>query len=460
MRDILRLYSPTEKGKASSSWKHFLSLLSSSNYYSVKDIFNCALNATEGRPGHLLYQVATRCYDLIIPLYSRFGSGRNYEEVLKDCENALSSFEKSYPRPKERCPSCRSHRGTKLFSVSGLGSTGGGAYQIAERLGYSVSSSGCTISHAFNRMCSDCSHVWQSDRTEDETVLIYARDRLAISENWNAFISLVVSHNISTASGYWQLMHLAPDEFKNLWYMFALNAEKARALGISIYSSGNQHVAYGKLLASIEISLKKLHQRYPLPTKACPRCKSYGSKLAIFGYPLLEMKDTAIGAACALGYAETVGCVGGGTDVVYCPVCERRWVDKGVDFAPILTFLKKRFPPIVKSSNEPSATGETVDSSSAVKIGVCPKCNGSVVVGEMDYRCENLISGTGKCDFRVGKNILSQPISVDDVTALLDTGKTKLLKGFKSNRTKRKFSAYLALNDKGSFGFEFDNRPT
>jgi len=41
---------------------------------------------------------------------------------------------------------------------------------------------------------------------------------------------------------------------------------------------------------------------------------------------------------------------------------------------------------------------------------------------------------------------------------LLDTGRTDLLKGFVSSRTKRKFSAFLVRGDDGKVGFEFEKK--
>jgi DNA topoisomerase-3 len=41
---------------------------------------------------------------------------------------------------------------------------------------------------------------------------------------------------------------------------------------------------------------------------------------------------------------------------------------------------------------------------------------------------------------------------------LLNTGKTSLLKGFVSNRTRKKFSAYLVRGADGKVGFEFEVR--
>jgi DNA topoisomerase-3 len=41
---------------------------------------------------------------------------------------------------------------------------------------------------------------------------------------------------------------------------------------------------------------------------------------------------------------------------------------------------------------------------------------------------------------------------------LLETGKTDLLRGFVSSRTKRKFSAFLVRGDDGKVGFEFEKK--
>ncbi len=62
--------------------------------------------------------------------------------------------------------------------------------------------------------------------------------------------------------------------------------------------------------------------------------------------------------------------------------------------------------------------------------------------------------------FRLGKLILNKKLEPDAVETLLTEGKTPLLKGFISKRTKRPFSAHLTLDfDKGKIGFEFEPRP-
>jgi DNA topoisomerase-3 len=72
--------------------------------------------------------------------------------------------------------------------------------------------------------------------------------------------------------------------------------------------------------------------------------------------------------------------------------------------------------------------------------------------------CERSVGAGRSCDFRSGKLILQQPIDRSQMTRLLATGRTDLLKGFVSARTRRKFSAYLVRGTDGKVGFEFEAR--
>jgi DNA topoisomerase-3 len=107
------------------------------------------------------------------------------------------------------------------------------------------------------------------------------------------------------------------------------------------------------------------------------------------------------------------------------------------------------------------ADGEavTIDFSGQPSMGACPKCKGHVYEHGSNYACEHAVSAPVTCDFKTGKIILTQPVSYEQVTKLLATGKTDLLDGFVSNRTKRKFKAHLMWDEKeGKVGFEFAPR--
>jgi DNA topoisomerase-3 len=77
----------------------------------------------------------------------------------------------------------------------------------------------------------------------------------------------------------------------------------------------------------------------------------------------------------------------------------------------------------------------------------------------MSYVCEKSVGAGRTCDFRSGKIILQQEVGRSDMQKLLTTGRTDLLKGFISNKTRRKFSAFLVRDAKtGKVGFEFEPR--
>ena len=104
-------------------------------------------------------------------------------------------------------------------------------------------------------------------------------------------------------------------------------------------------------------------------------------------------------------------------------------------------------------------SGEPVDFSAQQSFGACPKCQGRVFELGTSYVCEHAVGAHVTCDFKSGKIILQQPVSGEQMSKLLQTGKTDLLDGFVSNKTRRKFKAYLAYDKKeGKVMFEFEPR--
>ncbi len=103
--------------------------------------------------------------------------------------------------------------------------------------------------------------------------------------------------------------------------------------------------------------------------------------------------------------------------------------------------------------------GEPVDFSGQQSLGACPKCKGHVYEHGSYYVCEHSVGAHVTCDFKSGKIILQQPVPREEVTRLLVSGKTALLENFVSNKTRRKFKAFLAWDAKeGKVGFEFEPR--
>jgi DNA topoisomerase-3 len=105
-------------------------------------------------------------------------------------------------------------------------------------------------------------------------------------------------------------------------------------------------------------------------------------------------------------------------------------------------------------------SGEPLDFSAQQSLGACPKCQGHVYEHGTNYVCEHAVGAHVACDFKTGKIILQQPVARDQVSKLLHGGRTDLLENFVSNKTRRKFKAFLVYDRKeGKVGFEFEPRP-
>lgn len=90
-------------------------------------------------------------------------------------------------------------------------------------------------------------------------------------------------------------------------------------------------------------------------------------------------------------------------------------------------------------------------------IGTCPRCGKNVLDHGKFYACE---SGKENCGFGMNKKISGKTISPTQFKKLLETGKTDLIKGFKS-KSGNTFDAHLAIGDKDgkkSVGFEFEKK--
>ncbi|NDY90942.1 DNA topoisomerase III [Ideonella livida] len=110
--------------------------------------------------------------------------------------------------------------------------------------------------------------------------------------------------------------------------------------------------------------------------------------------------------------------------------------------------------------NQPAeGEGEAPDFSHQTPLGHCPKCKGQVFEHGSNYVCEHAVAQPATCDFKSGVVILQQPVTHEQFSKLLVAGKTDLLENFVSNKTKRKFKAFLAWDAKtGKVGFEFEPR--
>jgi DNA topoisomerase-3 len=102
--------------------------------------------------------------------------------------------------------------------------------------------------------------------------------------------------------------------------------------------------------------------------------------------------------------------------------------------------------------------GEGVDFTDQTPLGPCPKCGSGVYEMGLAYVCEKTVAKPKECDFRSGRIILQQEILPEQMAKLLNDGKTDLLPGFISQRTRRPFKAFLVKGKDGKVSFEFEER--
>ena len=108
--------------------------------------------------------------------------------------------------------------------------------------------------------------------------------------------------------------------------------------------------------------------------------------------------------------------------------------------------------------NDDSEDAEPVDFTGQTALGPCPKCAAGVYEMGLAYVCENSVAKPKTCDFRSGRIILQQEILPEQMAKLLNDGKTDLLPGFVSQRTRRPFKAFLTKGKDGKISFEFEER--
>jgi DNA topoisomerase-3 len=130
---------------------------------------------------------------------------------------------------------------------------------------------------------------------------------------------------------------------------------------------------------------------------------------------------------------------------------------QGFPFAAVVKLSPENEVKFDFGNEDQEGDGVEVDFTGKEPLGKCPKCGGRVFENGMNYVCEKSVGPKKTCDFRTGAIILQQPIEPAQVKKLLAEGKTDLLKGFVSNKTNRKFEAFLVVKD-GKVSFEFAPR--
>ena len=108
--------------------------------------------------------------------------------------------------------------------------------------------------------------------------------------------------------------------------------------------------------------------------------------------------------------------------------------------------------------NDDDENAEGVDFTGQTALGPCPKCAAGVYEMGLSYVCEHSVAKPKSCDFRSGRIILQQEILPEQMVKLLNEGKTDLMPGFVSQRTRRPFKAFLVKGKDGKISFEFEER--
>ena len=90
-------------------------------------------------------------------------------------------------------------------------------------------------------------------------------------------------------------------------------------------------------------------------------------------------------------------------------------------------------------------------------VGKCPKCGSKVFDTEAGYLCEKSQLDARACKFKIGKEILQQPIDATQAKKILADGKSDLIEKFISKAGKP-FPAYLVMDGKGKITFDFPPR--
>ncbi|MDR2581251.1 MAG: DNA topoisomerase III [Fibromonadaceae bacterium] len=98
--------------------------------------------------------------------------------------------------------------------------------------------------------------------------------------------------------------------------------------------------------------------------------------------------------------------------------------------------------------------GEALDFSDQTPIGNSPK-DGSPVYETLTAFVSQSFAEGKDTGIRITKSILGKQISTENVAKMLTDGKTELIKGFRSAKTRRLFDAFLKMDKNGKVSFEF-----
>ncbi|MBO8128921.1 MAG: DNA topoisomerase III [Peptococcaceae bacterium] len=129
-----------------------------------------------------------------------------------------------------------------------------------------------------------------------------------------------------------------------------------------------------------------------------------------------------------------------------------RRIEEGLDDARLWVSGIKNFTrEVVQIAKEQEANSAVHRQKEKEVLGKCPLCGRDVVEYPKSYGCSGYREG---CRFAIWKQVAGKKISRTQAKALLQKGRTGLIKGFKSKAGK-KFNAVLVLRDGGKIEFKF-----
>ncbi|MEZ5278551.1 MAG: DNA topoisomerase 3 [Opitutaceae bacterium] len=94
----------------------------------------------------------------------------------------------------------------------------------------------------------------------------------------------------------------------------------------------------------------------------------------------------------------------------------------------------------------------------AEPVGTCPITGGDIFELTSAFVVRVKKDGEDTFPYKLSRQILSKELTLENFMTMLRNGKTDLIKGFISNRTKRPFDAFLVLKEGGRSSFEFPPR--
>jgi hypothetical protein len=398
--------------------------------------------------GLRVFLLLLRCYHLTIPILTTDGKPVALDDVVARFFPVLADLHNRVPLSREHCPKCGANE-TRIFRQFGLDGRPAPEMMMAADLDYAVFKYSCLWLGYFDRICGACRTQWQAESdNEERRILGYLKDRIASGEPWIRYLEQVRADNEDTAQQY--ILHPIRRSIAKRYPEFPQIMSDAQDLLVPLFDADSRPRTLEAVRENVHQAKKAFYEKYPQPTDKCPKCDDPGI-VRITGYP-----SPALCAAERLGYAGSSGCLGSSTaQSRMCMTCGARWQSSIPYELSVFEYLNQHFPWTGASSITPS---EAVDFSIMKPIGKCPQCGDNVYELEMSYRCRRAVTDSEACSFRSGKIILQQPISPEDMQQLLSEGRTRVLNGFKSNRTKRRFSAALAVSSEGKLGFEFDEK--